>query len=628
MNDEITGEALAPIFDYVEEELGNTSLKQLIELAGIRDFFADDQRYRMLASGDVNAIIKACRKKSNWFSVEFVNYLFRSAAELIRQAGQDKDDYTVVFEIGYKSCKRDIRKIGILRDTRSEDPGGFYEKTPRYVNVLNKVWNIESRNRVHSIELLNFLELTLKYISSKQAKDAWDEANARFNHFLQKNEFRLDYIQLRWVKYNLNAIFDLNNLKYTEGIFSGVPHVIGLPDPIMIELEKYSEASPYAYFGILYVCRNPSFEKGYNVKKTIKNISLDILGNVYNLFTEKKALKTELIQKETIINNLYGSLRETVDKLLTQLTDAQEARRDLEQKVTERTKELRETQAKLVEAEKRSLEHRIAGGFAHEMRNALSGAQLEFKTTLNYKDKGKPSAEILKNSTTSLLKNISLIHEKYGIPREEIASHLIPELKNIAEIADHLSGTISGVAKDLDRGLSITSQIRDYAKMSELKRGHDRIDLMAFLRGYQDRYIRDFESHNISYTVQGPDEVIVNADEIHMNSIFTNLINNARDALIEHGAESKEIKVIVEEVDEEGKKYVRIKLHDNGPGIPENNLNEIFEPFFSTKPTSGTGLGLGIVKRLIQLYDWRIEAESKENEGTCFTVLLPTQENT
>ena len=107
-----------------------------------------------------------------------------------------------------------------------------------------------------------------------------------------------------------------------------------------------------------------------------------------------------------------------------------------------------------------------------------------------------------------------------------------------------------------------------------------------------------------------------------MNSIFTNLINNARDALIEQDSESKEIWTFVEEVDEEEKKYVRIKVQDNGPGIPQDQLDEIFEPFYSTKPTSGTGLGLGIVKRLMQVYGGQIEVESRLNEGTTFTITL------
>ena len=164
--------------------------------------------------------------------------------------------------------------------------------------------------------------------------------------------------------------------------------------------------------------------------------------------------------------------------------------------------------------------------------------------------------------------------------------------------------------------------------MSELKRGYDKVNVMALLRGYRDKYLTDFERHNISYTVEGPETLIINADEIHMNSIFTNLINNARDALIEKDAANKEIRVFLDEVDEEGKKSIRIKIKDNGPGIPEDHLNGIFEPFFSTKPTSGTGLGLGIVKRLIQIYNGQIMAESKQNEGTCFIILLPIQENT
>jgi len=296
---------------------------------------------------------------------------------------------------------------------------------------------------------------------------------------------------------------------------------------------------------------------------------------------------------------------------------------NLEGMVEQRTRELRETQTQLIEVEKRTLEHRITGGFAHEMRNALAGAQLECKTTLNYKDQGKPSAEILKDSATSLLKNISLIHEKYSVPREEIATLVLPELKTIAEIGDHLSGVHSGVSSDLNRGLSITTQIRDYARMSEMKPGDQSIEVVQMLLGFGDRYRQDFGRIGITYSVEGIENAVVKADETHINSIFSNLILNAKDALEEQGAEGKAISVRVQRVDEVEASRLKIAVEDNGPGIPEENLNEVFEPFFSTKPTSGTGLGLGIVKRLVQLYGGEIEVESEVGEGTRFSVTLP-----
>ena len=54
-----------------------------------------------------------------------------------------------------------------------------------------------------------------------------------------------------------------------------------------------------------------------------------------------------------------------------------------------------------------------------------------------------------------------------------------------------------------------------------------------------------------------------------------------------------------------------VKVADNGPGIPEENLHEIFEPFYSPKPSTGTGLGLGVVKRLVKLCGGTIGVESK-----------------
>jgi len=160
--------------------------------------------------------------------------------------------------------------------------------------------------------------------------------------------------------------------------------------------------------------------------------------------------------------------------------------------------------------------------------------------------------------------------------------------------------------------------------MSELKPGSAPIDIVPLLRSYKDRYKQDFERIGITYSVEGPEVAVVKADETHINSIFSNLILNAKDAIDELETDRpKEIKVTVEMKDDESGNAFLITVADNGPGIPEENLHELFEPFYSTKPTTGTGLGLGVVKRLVQLYGGTIEVESKVGEGARFSVTLP-----
>ena len=344
------------------------------------------------------------------------------------------------------------------------------------------------------------------------------------------------------------------------------------------------------------------------------------------ILAEKRFFEAEkLREKQEEVN---AALKDTLKKLDEEQKKVVAYSVDLEKQVNERTAKTIEMQARLLELEKRSLENRIAGGFAHEMRNALTGARLELEAVIKYDKKGGASPQALKECAATLLRNITMLREKFHIPKEEIAEKTSPELNSIVEISRHYSDLLPGIANDLDRGLSITNQILDYAKLNNLRPGDNPVDLVSMIEQYLQRYKQDFDRNGIRYSVDGVEVAIMRADEIHLNSIFNNLILNAMDALEEYDVErQKEIRVLIEERDGEKGHYFVINVSDNGPGIPGKYVSEIFEPFFSTKQISGSGLGLSIAKKLIQLYKGQISAESKEGEGTTFTVTLPEQSN-
>jgi signal transduction histidine kinase len=104
------------------------------------------------------------------------------------------------------------------------------------------------------------------------------------------------------------------------------------------------------------------------------------------------------------------------------------------------------------------------------------------------------------------------------------------------------------------------------------------------------------------------------ADTEYLRSVFNNLFVNGVQAMTEGGSLTATIEA------ENGR--VRIEVADTGAGISPENLDKIFEPYFSTKET-GTGLGLAIVKRVVEEHNGTISVASKLGEGTTFTVTLP-----
>jgi signal transduction histidine kinase len=113
---------------------------------------------------------------------------------------------------------------------------------------------------------------------------------------------------------------------------------------------------------------------------------------------------------------------------------------------------------------------------------------------------------------------------------------------------------------------------------------------------------------------KGEQDSHVTGEEESLKSLFSNIIHNSIDAM------DKDPKIVIEF--KKSKKWIVTELVDNGKGISEDDLKNLFTPFFTTK-SRGTGLGLAIVKKIVDDHNGKLEIDSEEGKGTTCRVFLP-----
>jgi PAS domain S-box-containing protein len=178
------------------------------------------------------------------------------------------------------------------------------------------------------------------------------------------------------------------------------------------------------------------------------------------------------------------------------------------------------------------------------------------------------------------------------------------------------------IQKCHDRIGKIINHLRDFSRQSEFDfrpmNVIEPIENALMITGQQMinhgiRIVKEFQ----------PDLPKVRGDANQLEQVFLNLISNARDAM-EKAERKKELTISASLLRHNGWNDVEVIVQDTGNGIPPENLDKVFEPFFSTKEVGrGTGLGLSICYGIIEAHGGRIEVESRLNEGTTFRVYLP-----
>jgi methyl-accepting chemotaxis protein len=178
------------------------------------------------------------------------------------------------------------------------------------------------------------------------------------------------------------------------------------------------------------------------------------------------------------------------------------------------------------------------------------------------------------------------------------------------------------IQKCNERIAKIVNHLRDFSRQAKLDFReidiHEPVENALLITGQQ------LLNHGIRVNKQfATDLPKIRGDANQLEQVFLNLITNARDAMDKAGTK-RELTITTGLTRHNGWNDVEVSVRDTGTGIPEEEAEKIFEPFFSTKEVGkGTGLGLSICYGIIEAHGGRIEVESKVGGGSNFRVLLP-----
>lgn len=296
----------------------------------------------------------------------------------------------------------------------------------------------------------------------------------------------------------------------------------------------------------------------------------------------------------------------------------------LEQRVEERTKELRQTvehlqntQAQLIHAEKMSALGQLVAGIAHEINNPLQFIAGNITHARQY--------------TQDLLALVELYQKSHPDPNPEVKS--FTQEIDWEFISEDLPNLMSSLQVGVDRIQEISNDMRNFSRMDQGRRIkvdiHQGIDsslviLQHRLKTNKVQIVKDYGKIPELECCIG-----------QLNQVFINLIGNAIDALevanspaSPQGSRTPRVPTIWIHTTLQNDSLV-IQIIDNAQGIPAEIQDRLFEPFFTTKPMGkGTGLGLSISYQIIvEKHQGSFTCSSILGQGTEFKIVLPLHQN-
>ena len=466
---------------------------------------------------------------------------------------------------------------------------------------------------------------------------------------------------LRAAEENYRSIF----VNAAEGIFQSTPDGIYLSaNPALARMYGYSSPEELMYnLNSTELYLNPSHRQDF-----INSIQQN--GVVSNFESQVYRADGEIIwisENVHVVRDEEGELlfyEGTVENI-TARKQAESALQQKNEDLANTLSQLQATQEELIQSEKMAALGQLIAGVAHEVNTplgairssvkniadflqeylkvlpqflrdlspqcyqyffALLEQQTKEKTALSTREKrklirslkGQLREKEIKNYDyiASILINIGVedIEPFWSLLTEEKESENILKMAYQFAILNKSTKTISIAA---DRAAKVVFALKTYARYDH---SGDKIKaniiegIDTVLTIYDNQIKQGIELvkkyNNVPSVICYPDE---------LNQVWTNLVHNSIQAMDNKG------KLIIDVSSD--KSWIKVNITDNGKGIPLDIKEKIFEPFFTTKPPGeGSGLGLDIVKKIIDKHEGKIEVESVPGKTT-FTVLLPIENN-
>lgn len=357
------------------------------------------------------------------------------------------------------------------------------------------------------------------------------------------------------------------------------------PDLKIVIVTAYSEYTPEDIISVtgrddIFYLRKP-----FNYEEILQFARA--LTNEWNLERNRSTLEKNLITANEKLADMNDNLRAKVQQQATLI----------------------------VQAEKMASVGILAAGVAHEINNPLSFINSNLATIKSYFERiitlyGKMDAvasflrTLANPAAEGLLKDLSVFKEKNKI-------------KDIFEDLDCIADeSIEG----LNRIKMIVQDLKNFSRLDETQ--FEKTDINNAMECALHMVWSELK-HKATIEKKLGDIPLINGFPQKISQVFLNLLINASQAIEKSGTITVETKLVHLGRRKEDR-FVEINISDTGCGIPEENINKLYDPFFTTKPAgTGTGLGLSIVYEIIKAHNGKISVHSRLGEGSTFCIHLP-----